>query len=156
MLVHDLRNHLFPRLPSSITAACSSLRKEFFQAGVFPMDLRKGLPRGDCEFVTNDSPTINRQKVAGTPKGFRNTARGCAAGATPGRRIFLKISPVRAAQTPGMAGFCAILSGLSPAGVPTRGRREMHQPRAVFRSPIRAFPNVNPQMWDFLPGHHQW
>ncbi len=67
----------------------------------------------------------------------------------------MKISPVRAAQTPGMAGFCATLSGLSPAGVPTRGRREARQPLAVFRSPCRAFPNGNPQVWDFLPGYQK-
>ncbi len=33
----------------------------------------------------------------------------------------MKISPVRAAQTPVMPGFCATLSGLSPTAVPTRG-----------------------------------
>ena len=102
-----------------------------------------------------DGKIVARQKVAGTPKRFRNTARGCAAGATPGRRIYLKISPVRAAQTPGIAGFCATLAGLSPAGVPTRGRRETRQPRAVLRRSIRAFPNGNPQVWDFLPDHQK-
>ena len=70
-------------------------------------------------------------------KGFRNTARGCAAQTLPRVGGFLKISPVRAAQTPARAGFCATLSGLSPADLPTRGRREARQPRAVYRSPFR-------------------
>ena len=49
-----------------------------------------------------------------------------------------------------MPGFCATLAGLSPAGVPTRGRREARQPRAVLRSPYRAFPIANPQLWSFF------
>ena len=51
----------------------------------------------------------------------------------------MKNSPERAAQTPAMAGFCATLSGLPPPNIPTRGRRVARQPRAVIRSPCRAF-----------------
>ena len=64
----------------------------------------------------------------------------------------MKNSPERAAQTPAMAGFCATLSGLPPPNIPTRGRRVARQPRAVIRSPCRAFLNGNPKRWDFLPG----
>ncbi len=39
-----------------------------------------------------------------------------------------------------MAAFSATLSGLPPTNIPTRGRREARQPRAVVRSPCRAFP----------------
>ena len=118
----------------------------------------RAFPNGNPQVGLFAKPSVKmpRQKVAGTPKGFRITARGCAAGATPGRRICLKPSPERAAQTPGMAGLCATLSGLLPTGVPTRGRREARQPRAVLRSPFRAFPNGNPQVCDFLPDRQQW
>ncbi len=73
------------------------------------------------------------------PKGVPEHSPGLhRKGATPGGRICLKPSPERAAQTPGMVGFCATLSGLSSAYISTRGRREARQPRAVFRSPSRA------------------
>ncbi len=89
-------------------------------------------------------------KVAGAPKGVPDHSPGLRRiGATPGRRI-LPGSPVRAAQTLGMPGFCATLSWLSPSGGTTRGRRETRQPRAAIRSPFRAFHNGNPKMWDFF------
>ncbi len=109
-------------------------------------------PEGISTFygpVLKDGPA----KKSGTPKGVPEHSPGLRRiGATPGRRICLKYSPERAAQTTDAAGFCATLSELTPKGLPTRGRREARQPRAVLRSPIRALPNGNLQIWDFLTG----
>ena len=108
-------------------------------------------PRLYCNGIRKDNPAKSSRNPNGVPDHSPGLRR---IGATPARRICLKPSPERAAQTPGMSGLCATLSGLLPAGVPTRGRREARQPRAVLRSPFRAPPSGNPQVWDFLPAHH--
>ncbi len=108
--------------------------------------------RTSCTSIRKEGPA----KSLRTPKGAPDHSPGLRlTGATPGRRICLKPSPERAAQTPAMAEFCATLSGLTPKGVPARRRRDGHQPQAVLRSPFRAIPNGNSMMWDFLPLHQK-